>query len=320
MSNNKASEQKLKDCVAIEKGAPRFIVHSIYTIAATGLIYLVIFVVLGLMFLGVESLPGAHLGSRATIALAGGCTLPLALVLGFLLAKFKFGKFFAEYWQQNIVGYTMVFYRHRPDDEIETTILYGRNQTNTNSYGYHICLPLGGWFRRPSYHGTNSSYWKLRGVYSYHELVAFNPLKHSLLYLSDQSGSCLKLSPKKILENAPRHSDIDKYVIDLSVSLDLALADLGALRLRSLDDEHKHTTLTAAYGEQGKNFNDLVNTTIKTITEILKTSRFRDSKEGARIRRLLSDGVRQVLKLDDPRITGLAAIEESRLPKSRAKS
>ncbi len=288
MSNNKASapELELKDCVAIEKGALRFIVHSIYTTAATGLIYLVIFVVFGLMFLGVESLPGAHLGSRATIALAGGCALLPALALGFLLAKFKFGKFFAEYWQRNIVGYTMMLWHDRENNTV-THVFYGRDRYPVQEQVYGVLyLPLGGWFRQPTYHQQVCHYWQLKMATPCNRLA--ENIHDSAVYLYDRFGNRLRLSPPDALEIVDRFASIAE-------AMGRNGRDLVETRCR---------------------LDALAGAAVEAVQEILSSSRFGHSKEGREIRIKLAREAIVALPDSDPRVRSLM---ETLRPGPRAK-
>ncbi|MCX6712143.1 MAG: hypothetical protein NT041_00440 [Candidatus Vogelbacteria bacterium] len=125
-------------------------------------------------------------------------------------------------------------------------------------------------------------------------------------------GNRLVTSPKGAMRMISQFNSLGQALAKTATELEVAHQTLDQRNREVADWERHHTNLTASYSEQGKNFDDLVYTVTKAITEILKTSRFRDSNEGARIRKLLSGGVKQVLDVGDPRIAGLRAIEESR--------
>lgn len=158
-------------------------------------------------------------------------------------------------------------------------------------------VPLGGWFRRPCYEDIDfKHFWQLKLAIPYHCLSK----KQLFFYLYDDEGSRLRASFDDVLDIFSHHCPSSILWLIRELKCDLAAENSG------LKDAECR-------------FNMAVNAAIMAVAAIAESSRFGYSKEGAEIRRKLTEAIIAIFPQGDPHIKILQAMLKEKVGRKKAK-
>lgn len=291
---------ELKDCVARESGWDFTLgILGCYAVGALALAAVfALFLVVFQMLIGAVPLTNGAI--RVIVFLAFG-----AWLIGFTLIAMILREPLVEYWQRNVVGYTIHYFYGEDGKTIETFIHYGRidrageGGTRGDIYLY---VPLGGWFRQPliklEYNDYRSErrYWRLKMAAPYQYVREYH-----FLYLCDNHGGRFLASVKEIL-----------WVI--SQYPQGSIADVIYLLRSRLEIERFRAD------DMTERFNQVVYAATKATAAIAETSRLGHSKEGLNIRRCLTQAIINALPGRDKRIAPLEASLEAKVGSRKKKA